>query len=96
MVEFIRVLSTGDVDELNNPIVGEAVEVVTGCRVVEWTVEDITIYGREVTNNTCKLVVKPFSNMLTGLLAIRHDGVRYNVVNTLNLGRWAVLVLKGV
>jgi len=95
-VEFIRVLHTGEVDALNNPVVGEAVEVVDGCRVVDWTVEDIAIYGREVTNNTCKLVVKPFSNMLNGLIAIRYGGVRFTVVNSMDLGRWVLLVLRGV
>ena len=95
--EFIRELNTGaTVDELGNPVSNEASEVVVNhCRLAEWTSDDIAVYGREVTANNQKMLVKPFSNMLSGLKAVKFAGQRFEIVASRELGRWTLLILKG-
>lgn len=93
--DLIRHMDTGEVDELGNKVVGDVVETISNCRATQWTSEDVSVYGREVTTSSRKVLIRPTVGSIKHIEKIRIDTKTYDVIDRQNLGRWILLIVRG-
>ena len=94
-VYIIREKDSGERDALNNPIYIIDKTRVSGCRVTEWTAEDVSLYGREVTTNARKIIAKPYGGSVDDVVSIEIKGKEYEVEKVVDLNRWILFIVRG-
>lgn len=93
--KLLKKVDTGEVDALNNSIYSLEETKVNNCRTTEWTAEDVNIYGRDVTANARKVIVKPYGGAIDDVSQIDIQGKVYDVEKVVDLGRWIYFIVKG-
>ena len=92
--QLIKKVKTELEDELGNPIFEETLIPVDDCRATEWTADDVTLYGRDITSSNRKVLIRPHINV-DGAYKIKIDGKDYNITNIKDYNRWILLIVKG-
>lgn len=82
-------------DELGNEIL-EYVEIPLGpVRLTEWTAEDVSVYGREITKGSRKVLLKPILDSWEGINYITINQEQYEILDIKIGHRWIILVIRG-
>ncbi len=93
---LIYKVETEDTDELDNVIFQEKKSEQLKGRFTEWSAEDVSLYGREMTRATRKLVVNGISAKLAKKAShVEVDGYKYQVESVKDLYRWTLLIIRG-
>lgn len=90
---FVIEEPTGQKDKLGNAAVEKTDSDIFQGRFTEWTADEVTILGREMTAGTRKLIYRGLAPK--NAKSVRIEGATYAIKSTRKLGRWGLAVLKG-
>lgn len=88
---------TGIFDKLGNEITTKKLsELAYAGRFTEWTAEDVTLLGREMTSGTRKMLCNKITSKQAKMASrIKIDDNYYTIKSVKDLGRWRLFVIVG-
>ena len=81
-------------DELGNTITEPVEYALRTGRFTPWTAEDVAIEGREVTENSRKVITPAELSVFRAARKVERDGSTYDIIQVKDLGKFRVLYLK--
>ncbi len=94
--DLVTSQKTGEKDRLGNDITKNVVKRVAKGRFTEWSADDVSLYGRDLTSSARKLLTNQVSKAEAKQAShVVIDGSKYKVESVKDLGRWRLLVIKG-
>ncbi|HEK9073970.1 TPA: hypothetical protein TUW76_001092 [Streptococcus equi subsp. zooepidemicus] len=94
--DLVTPQKTGEKDRLGNDITKDVVKRVAKGRFTEWSADDVSLYGRDLTSSARKLLTNQVSKEEAKQAShVVIDGSKYKVESIKDLGRWRLLVIKG-
>ena len=93
--DLIGKADTGVTDDLGNVEYPDELLGTFAGRFTQWTADDVSVLGRELTTSNRKLLTKAPRILCTQATGVRIDGKDYDITNVADFGRWRCLYVKG-
>lgn len=81
-------------DALGNPITALKTVGTTLVRATEWTADDVSLLGREITSSERKVLTRAPTDQINESVYLELSGIRYKITSVKDLGRWRSVYLK--